>query len=193
MFRIIKKKQASKAQIDTTCNHSDALPDSIFCPRCGAKIERNFPKSSKPKRTIKFDINNCYLCVLHFRCISAWITPTSHPVKKYVVVYNGKYQNDFLECNDDEKKLKIKVDCDELTLEFDTHTEKMSYYINEVCNYRIPICDAMESWSFIISDTPIQHEVFMPGYQQEKDGIYYNIEDMQEAKRKLDNIFGKFN
>ncbi len=109
--------------------------------------------------------------------------------KKYVVVYNGEYKNDFLECNDDLHKIKVKVDFEELTLEFDNHIEKIAYSANEVCNYYIPICDATESWSFIISDSPIQHELFMPGYKQQDDSIYYNIEDMQENKRKLNNLF----
>ena len=145
------------------------------------------------KRIINFDIKNCYICVLHFRCISAWITPVSHPVKNYVVVYNGKYKDDFIECSDDGTKLKIKANPETITLKFENHDEELAYSINEVCDYHIPICDAMESWSFIIADTPIQHELFVPGYQQQGDSIYYNIEDMLENKRKLDNKFKKFN
>ena len=121
LFDVFKRKESSKAQNDTICNHSEALPYSVFCPKCGAKIERTFQKSRAPKRTINVDINNCYICVLHFRRISAMITPMSHPVQKYVVVYNGKYKNDYLECNDDEREIRVKVDSEELTLEFYTH------------------------------------------------------------------------
>ena len=130
LFDIFKKKESSKAQKDTICNHSEALPNSVFCPKCGAKIEHIAPKTSKPKRIINSDINNCYVCVLHFRCISAWVTPTSHPVKKYVVVYNGEYKNEFLECTDDGNKIRIKADCEVITLEFDNYTEKSAYSIN---------------------------------------------------------------
>lgn len=191
-FDGFKKKGVIKTQTDTVCNHSEALPNSIFCPSCGAKIEHTFQKSSTPKRTINIDINHCYICVLHFRCISAWITPMSHPVKKYAVAYNGKYNNAFLECMDDKKKIRIKADREELTLEFDTYTEKMPYSINEVCKYNVPVYDAMESWAFIISDAPIQNELFMPGYQLKEDGIYYNIEDMQEDRKKSAGIFDRF-
>ena len=178
LFDIFKKKESPKVQKNTICNHNDALPDSKFCPRCGAEIDRTIQKPRNTERKTEFDIDNCYICVLHFRCISAWSTPTSHPVKKYVVVYNEKYKNDFLECNDDNNKIRIKVDSNELTLEIGTHTEKISYFMNEVCEYHIPICDAMESWSFIISDAPIDYESFMLGYQRKDDGIYYNVEDM---------------
>ena len=193
LFDIFKKKESSKTDNDTTCNHSDALPNGVFCPKCGHKIERTAAKTSNSKRIINFDIKNCYICVLHFRCISAWVTPTSHPVKKYVVVYNGKYKDDFIECSDEGTKLKIKANSETITLKFENHDEELAYSINEVCNYHIPICDAMESWSFIISDTPILHELFVPGYQQQYDSIYYNIEDMIENQRKLDNMFKKFN
>lgn len=192
MSGFFKKKGVSKVQTDITCNHRDALPDSDFCPRCGAKIERIFSESGELKSMKTFDINNCYICVLHFRIISAWITPSSYPVEEYVVVYNGKYSNVFLECNDDEEKLRIKVDREELTLEFNTYTEKMSYTINEVCEYHVPLCDAMESWKIIISDAPIQHELFMPGYLLENDSIYYNIKDMQEREKRLSSFSNPF-
>ena len=192
LFDIFKKKDVVKGDTGTSCNHGDALPNSKFCPRCGAKIERTFQKSLAKKGTINVDINNCYICVLHFRCISAMITPMSHPVQEYVFVYNGKYKNDYLKCNDDESEIRVKIDSKEITLEFYTHTEKMSYSINEVCQYHVPIYDAMESWAFIISDAPIQNELFMPDYQQSDDGIYYNIKDMQENKNRLISILERF-
>ena len=185
LFDIFKRKESSKAQKDIICNHNEALPNSVFCPKCGAKIEHTAKKTNKPKRIINFDINNCYVCVLHFRRINTWITPRSHPVKEYVVVYNGEYNNDFLECTDDGNKIRIKANRKAIILEFNNHTEKIAYSINKVCSYHVPIYDARESWSFIISDSPIQHELFIPGYQRKDDSIYYNIEDMQEAKKKI--------
>ncbi len=79
IFDKFKKKESSIAHNYTTCNHSDALPNSVFCPKCGAEIEHTTQKTIEHK--INFDINNCYICVLHFRRISAWITPTSYPIK----------------------------------------------------------------------------------------------------------------
>lgn len=134
-----------------------------------------------------------YLCVLHFPRISAWITPTYYPVKKYVVVYNGKYKGKSCKCNDGENQIVIKVDNDALTLEFNsprgTYTQKMPYAMNEICEYHCPVCDAWESWAIIVSDEPIQQERFMPGYQATKDGVYYNIEDMQEDERRFREMF----
>ena len=100
--------------------------------------------------------------------------------------YNNNENNGMISANTEEivvntadnNKIRIKVDSNELTLEIGTHTEKISYFMNEVCEYHIPICDAMESWSFIISDAPIDYESFMLCYQRKDDGIYYNVEDM---------------
>lgn len=192
MFRFFKNKDVSKTRTDTVCNHMDASPNSVFCPKCGAKIEQFASAAIKPQRIQTVDINTCYICVLHFRCISAWITPMSYPVQKYAVVYNGKYENDFLECYDNQEKLRIIVNNEELILEFDSYTKKLPYTANEVCAYRVPISDAMESWEFIISDAPIQHEAFISGYQLKNDGLYYNTEDMQEHERRKNSFSNLF-
>ena len=125
-----------------------------------------------------------YVCVLHFRLRSAMITPSSYPVKKYAVAYNGKCSNHFIKCNDDGRKIKIKVDCETITLELHKRIETISYSMNKECSYRVPLCGAMESWSFIVSDSPIQYELFTPGYQLYSDGVYYNIEDMRKDMNK---------
>lgn len=111
--------------------------------------------------------------------ISAWITPTSYPVKKYIVVYSGKYDGSPFECQDDKNQISIKVDGNELILDFGTYTKKLPYAMNEVCKYFCLICDAMKYWESMVPDTLIQHKLFVYGYEMEHDGVYYNTEDMR--------------
>lgn len=187
MFGFFKNKNVLKIQTDAVCNHEEASPDSVFCPKCGARIKQFASEVIKSKQIQTVDINTCYICVIHFRRISAWITPMSYPVREYVVVYNGKYKKNSIECCDNQEKLRITVKNEELILKFDSYTEKMPYTANEICTYTVLITDVMESWEFIISDAPIHHETFISGYQLIND-VYYNIEDMQERKRRLSSF-----
>lgn len=137
------------------------------------------------KDNIRNDISDCYICVLHFPLISAWITPTSYPVRQYVVAYNGKYDGSSCKCHDGEEQIMVKIEGEDLILEFGTYNKKLPYVMNELCLYNIPLCDAMESWGIIVSDTPIQHELFMEGYEVGFNGVCYNTEDRREWKRRL--------
>ena len=188
MFKFLSKKVSFEKQTDSLCEHIPAAPNSIFCKKCGAIIRNLPPKTNQSKIKGAFHINNCYICVLHFRRKSAMITPSSYPITTYVVTYNGKCEHNFLGCNDSGESIKIIIDSENITLKFDTHTEKLHYTKNEICTYHVPICDASESWKFIISDAPIQHELFTPNFQKGNDGIYYNLEDMEENKRRLYSI-----
>lgn len=133
--------------------------------------------------------NDRYICVLHFPKICAWITPESYPVKKYVVAYNGKYDGSSCKCRDEKDQIIITIGDDALSLEFPTHkgtyTEELPYVMNEVCTYYCPVNDVLESWAIIVSSEPIQHERFMPGYEEGYNGVYYNVDQLWKVKRQI--------
>lgn len=161
-----------------------------------------------------------FLCVLHFRLIGAWGTPFDREARKYAVVYNGEYGADFLDCDDVvrpdyffwdceyiiDKGVRIKVGESELTVIFrevktapegiieanELYTETLKYVLNEPCIYHCRIYDAMESWEFIVSDAPIDHRAFEPGYERGYDGLYHNKEEMDKLEKLRDEFRAKW-
>lgn len=128
-------------------------------------------------------ITSCYCCVIHNRLISARVTPTNYPVRKFAVVFCGIVQNNVLECKDDGEKLIIKITPSKLILKIDKFENQISYEKDKMATFHIDICDAIESWEFYISDSEIDCEKLKPGYRKIGE-LYYNIEDEEENEQR---------
>lgn len=127
---------------------------------------------------------NC--CIIHNRLISARVTPTQYPVKKFAIVFCGKVQN-CLQCKDEGTELIMKITPSKLIIKIGRNENQISYEKDKMAELCIPICDAMESWEFFISDSEINFEELKPGYRKIGD-IYYNIEDEKENERRNANF-----
>jgi len=144
-----------------------------------------------------------YCCVLHYRRINAWTTSwEEHPVENFVVSFNSCINEDSFMCSDDGDILNITVTQTQiifelLHMEFGIiHSEHLQYKKDIPCVYRVPATDVMESWEFIISDDEIDYEKIHPEFIKGADGVYYNIKDIEENKKRkqhyglqIDDIF----
>ena len=77
LFDIFKKKESSKADNDTTCNHSDALPNSVFCPKCGHKI-------------VGEQSDDGYLRITCTRCKASMVSKQKSRKENVIVLINPK-------------------------------------------------------------------------------------------------------
>lgn len=136
-----------------------------------------------------FNKKSSYLCVLHFRRQKAFRGPSDPPfIESYAVAYNGKINNNFCKCTDDGETVEISISNNDISLVFPSYTKpdaiKIPYKPDEICRYHVPIMDAMESWEFIVSNEPVNHEIYKPGYIKSKlDGTYFNIEEISDEDK----------
>ena len=144
-----------------------------------------------------------YCCVIHNRLTGAgqWMS-YERSVRKAAVAFCGKVHDNPFTCTDCDKTLTIKINADMLNIQFawittgddgkqtirpSEHIE-IPYEVGIKTVYNVPLCDAMESWCFMVSYEPIDPDSIMNGYRKGNDGLFYSIKDEDEQRKEFDTM-----
>ncbi len=167
--------------------------NAVFCSTCGHKISRqtkqidcNIIPNKANTEELVFGISECctgkdlYCCVFHHPIKSAWITPTSYPVDYINIVSNEKFDADIKTYTDGESQIILRLikagSCD-----------KQIVLDKKIC-YSLPMCDAMESWEFVFSNSPIVPEEYLEGYVFQSENNFACESDLLENKRRKERF-----
>ena len=151
-----------------------------------------------------------FCLILHYRLMSAWVTPTEYPISYVKILYNDEIK----------KGQEITV-CDKDLTPYnqyqqslwDSLTLKMNLFENETVNFDVKrvndgrsvyesfvalidspyilhedICDAMESWQFVFSCKCIEAINYLNDYRSIENEfdphLYVSLKDEKEQKRR---------
>ena len=134
------------------------------------------------------------LLILHHPLRSAWCTPTRRPIARAVVVYHDAViLGQRIEARDKSRFVHITIIKEE---DSSFHVQGHFSYLNKHrsldrefdlrkdCRHTVceELCDALESWDFVLSDHAITVGQWLGGYSQDPSGIW---------TRNADRIFGR--
>lgn len=145
---------------------------------------------------------NLYACVLHHPLIGCWIRPDmdpeDYPVVRAVVYFNGLLSDAKKLYYKDDCGSRFSIDCVQINanvyaLALRSGMQGVPYEIylaksGESIETRVPLCDAMESWTFVVSKTPIDIASVTEGFRQVSKNEYVCIKnelDRDEYFRRL--------
>lgn len=182
-------------------HYYDAMVHTM-CPYCETTKHTDIPERTyiTPKEEQVFNVylpqynigEQVYCCIMHHPQRTAWITPTSYPVDYMYISYNNL----------------LKEQC-----VYETETEKWSVILNNIhsvqkdnpkvnniqakwdekVSYHAPIYDAMESWDFIFSKTPIDVDRYLEGYVHQYDKKYALEKDLIESEKRKEEFMNLLN
>lgn len=129
-----------------------------------------------------------YCCIMHHPLKTAWITPTSYPVDKIHIVYNGSLSEQYM-YETREEAWKICLHTNSAMENTGTYTINIQAQWNKVVSYHSPILDASESWDFVFSKTPINAHMYLDGYIHQFDNLYAREADLLEQEKRAKNLW----
>lgn len=123
-----------------------------------------------------------YCCIMHHPLQSACFTPTSYPVDYAHIAYNGLLKTPYL-YEDDNMIYTLYIEVNQADPKC-RECVAIDASWDEIAKYNLPIFDAMESWDFIFSKSPIDPDLYLGEYKHQYDNIYARKSDLLESKRR---------
>lgn len=122
-----------------------------------------------------------YCCVFHHPLRSACVTPYSYPVDYVHIVSNEQFTTDTKTYTDDISQITLRL--------VKSKACKRRIVLDKKICYKLPICDAMESWEFVFSHTPIVPDRYLDGYEHLSGNCFGCESDLIESKRRMENLW----
>jgi hypothetical protein len=156
----------------------------------------------------KGEVNGMFLLILHHPLIGVFHQDFDPPVDYANVIYHDvAIPGQEIEARDEDRFLRLKMD-DESDGVFRAQSDfsyldgrefhiPRNFELRKDCRYHVceEICDAMESWDFVLSDHDIEIGRWLEGYSQERAGRWVCGKDLaayHEARQRTGDSFSLF-
>lgn len=146
-----------------------------------------------------------FLLILHHPLMGVFCSDFDRPVDHANVIYHDvAFTGKEIEARDDDRFLRLRID-DESDGVFRVQSDftyldgrefhiPRNFELRKDCLYNVweEICDAMESWDFVLSDHNIEIDRWLEGYSQVRDDSWVCDKDLAaylDAQRQFDSLF----
>ena len=128
-----------------------------------------------------------YLMIIHDRNTDGWIFPgRPYPVQKHAVAFSGRVrEGETIECCDDGNQIVVTFSKDALLCQDYSDEKRLEWVRTDagdlIAYFMCEICDAVEGWSFTVSQRPIQLQE--DSIQYVEPGVFVRNEDVLYAEK----------